>query len=182
MRLSEAFINKVGIFTVFPEGTTVSTIVEGKQLETEGEKVLNEKLEKMREMLNRNPGLKVLNCRGNKPSENSGEAIGEEAMLLAARSVFGPELTLEDLKATKTETQELSPDEMEGVAGGMAVTAGGYIFNYRLHHPTACPDCLAEGEYTGQDRDEEWLFGLFCRHQGQFRCNKCNTTWWVYGK
>lgn len=80
---------------------------------------------------------------------------------------------------TVAETRELASEDLEKTSGGTAFTAGGYNFNYRIHHPIACPKCLKDGEFTGNEQQKEYLFGLFSKTQGQFHCRDCNETWWA---
>ena len=142
---------------------------------------MDKKLESIRDMLKNHPELKDQFAAETRRLEKSGEAAGEEARLAAARSVFGVALTPEELRTSVTGTQELTPEDLDKTAGGTAITAGGYNFNYRLHHPTACPSCLQEGKFTGVEDEQEHFFGLWSEHVGQFHCKDCNTYWWVSG-
>jgi hypothetical protein len=95
--------------------------------------------------------------------------------------------TIQEEKMNNTETttldlaEELGIEDISQVSGGTAFTAGTYNFNYHISHPTCCMNCLKEGYFTGNEREDYFFFGLFSHHQLEYRCDACNQVWWVYG-
>ncbi|MCR4688687.1 MAG: hypothetical protein K5745_03945 [Saccharofermentans sp.] len=88
-------------------------------------------------------------------------------------------------KATMNKTEDtkaITLVDMNEVVGGTAFTVGTYGFNRQFTHPEDCPKCYEPGYYTGRGRENYFLFGLFSKHQGEFRCDRCNYTWWVNGE
>ena len=78
------------------------------------------------------------------------------------------------------EASELVPEELQKSSGGTVFTAGNYKFNYHIHNQDCCPTCMKKGEFTGNEQEKEYLFGLWSKRQGQFYCNDCNKFWWGF--
>ena len=116
--------------------------------------------EKVKEMLEKDPGLKEKSSAEAKRLEAAKEAATpKEAITSAIKTVL-------DIDVTDTEMKELKPEEMESVSGGF----GNKFFCLLGAHELVESDCEYSGQYGSFQIRKVWK----CKH-----CNyKEYESWW----
>ena len=104
------------------------------------------------------------------------ESTLEEALGIARERGYA--ITADEMKSAAEELagkpEELSPDMLEGIAGGTAFTAGSSWFNESM----SCPSYHGNAYRTGNE-DERSFFFFWSQHIIEYHCPDCGATYWL---